>query len=399
MKRVLFSPSAVLALTILADLAPAGQWLQFRGPGGMGVSDEKNLPVKWSEAENLKWKIPLPGPGSSSPIVYDDRFFITCYSGYGAASATGGVDDLRQHLLCIDPDDGRILWSKTVPSAAWEDSWGGYIREHGYASSTPICDDRHVFVFFGKTGALAFDLEGQELWRKSLGTDSSNRRWGSASSPVLCGDLLIINASEESRTIYALDKHTGNDVWKVTSDKTELTYGTPALVNLADGRQELVLSIPYEIWAFDPKTGNCTWWAQTELAGNVSPSVLPVKDVVYAFGGFPRVASAAVRAGGTQDVTQTHTLWASRDSSYVPSPVERDGHLYWVSDEGQVTSRRPSNATNWMRTHWRISRCPSTRRKRSISSLRPNAIASSRRRMISSANAGMGLSSAGICWC
>ncbi len=338
MKRVLFifSLSTLLALTILPEIAPAGQWPQFRGLGGMGVSDEKNLPVRWSETENLKWKIPLPGPGASSPIVYDDRLFITCYSGYGTDNATGGVDDLKRHLLCIDPNDGRILWSKTVPSATPEDSWGGYIREHGYASSTPICDGQHVFVFFGKTGALAFDLNGQEIWHKSLGTDSSNRRWGSASSPILCGDLLIVNASEESRTIYALNKHTGQEVWKVTSDKTELTYGTPALVNLADGRQELVISVPDEIWGFDPKTGDCTWWAQTELTGNISPSVLPVKDVVYAFGGFPRVANVAIRAGGQKDVTQTHTLWTSRDSSYVPSPVQCDGHLYWVSDVGQA---------------------------------------------------------------
>ena len=335
MRRVLFfSLLAFLSLTISAKRVSAVNWPQFRGPGGRGVSDETKLPSKWSETQNLKWKIPLPGPGSSSPIVYGDRLFITCYSGYGTEEASGKVDDLKRHLLCIDPNNSKIRWSKVIHSTAPEDPWRGYIREHGYASSTPICDGEHVFVFFGKTGALAFDLEGQEIWRKNLGTDSSNRRWGSGASPILCGDLLIVNASEESRTIYALDKSTGKETWKVESDKTELTYATPALVNLPNGTQELVVSVPYEIWGFNPSTGECTWWATTELAGNISPSILAVKDVVYALGGYPRTASVAVRAGGKADVTKTHTLWTSQDSSYVPSPVEHDGYLYWISDTG-----------------------------------------------------------------
>jgi len=191
-------------------------------------------------------------------------------------------------------------------------------------------------VFFGKTGALAFDLKGKEIWRKDLGTESSNRRWGSAASPILYGDLLIVNASEEGRTIYALDKMTGREKWKVEADKTELTYGTPALVELPDGKQELVIAVPNEVWGFNPNTGACTWWARTQLPGNISPSVLAVKDVVYAFGGFPRLGSVAIRAGGKEDVTDTRILWASQNSSYVPSPVEYNGHLYFVNDRGMA---------------------------------------------------------------
>jgi outer membrane protein assembly factor BamB len=320
--------------TPLAGWLQAEDWPQFRGPGGRGVSEEIKLPAQWSEAENLKWKIALPGPGSSSPIVYGDRLFITCYSGYGTSGTNGSVEDLKRHLLCIHPGTGETLWSKTIPSTNPEDPWQGYIREHGYASSTPICDGERVFVFFGKTGALTFDLEGQEIWRRNLGAGSSNRRWGSGASPILYGDLLIVNASEESRTLYALDKRSGQEKWKVESDKTELTYGTPALVELANGKQELVIAVPYEIWGFNPMTGKCTWWATTDLAGNISPSMLAVRDVVYAFGGFPRIGSVAIRAGGQQDVTETHTLWTSQDASYVPSPVEHEGHLYWVSDTG-----------------------------------------------------------------
>ena len=333
-KVFLITLSIFMAMTISVESLLANDWPQFRGPGGMGVSDEKNLPSQWDDTQNLKWKIPLPGPGSSSPLVYGDRLFITCYSGYGVENSSSNVNDLKRHLLCIQPDTGKILWSKAVPSTAPEDPWRGNIREHGYASNTPICDGEHVFVFFGKTGALAFDMEGQEAWRKNLGTDSSNRRWGSAASPILAGDILIVNASEESRTIYALEKRTGKEMWKVESDKTELTYGTPALADMPNGQQELILAVPYEIWGLNPKTGECTWWAKTDLAGNISPSILAVKDVVYAMGGYPRTGSVAVRAGGKDDVTETHTLWTSSDASYVPSPVEHDGHLYWVSDKG-----------------------------------------------------------------
>lgn len=326
--------STIAALTMVPGMASAGDWPQFRGPGGRGVSEETGLPSQWGETENLKWKIPLPGPGSSTPIVYGDRLFITCYSGYGTETASGSVNDLKRHLLCIKPDTGDTLWSKTTPSTHPEDPWRGYIREHGYASSTPVCDGERVYTFFGKTGALAFNLEGQEIWRQNLGTNSGNRGWGSAASPILYEDLLIVNASEESRTLYALDKCTGEERWKVESDKTELTYNTPALVDLANGKQELVISVPYEVWGFNPKTGECNWWAMTDLAGNISPTALGVKDVVYAFGGYPRIGSVAIRAGGKQDVTETHTLWTSKDSSYVPSPVEHNGQLYWVSDTG-----------------------------------------------------------------
>ena len=324
--------SIILLWASLVLPLQAGDWPQFRGPGGAGVSHEKNLPQQWNETKNLKWKIALPGPGSSSPIVSDGRLFVTCYSGYGEG-ATGTVDDLKRHLLCVDPDNGNILWSNTVESTAKEDPWRGYIREHGYASSTPICDGTYVYVFFGKTGALAFDMKGQEIWRKNLGTGSANRRWGSAASPVLYKNTLLINASEESRTIYALEKTTGEQVWKVESDKTELTYGTPALADLGHGKQEVVIAVPNEIWGINPESGECTWWVTTELRGNISPTLLAVKDTVYAFGGYPRIAGLAVRAGGQQDVTHTHTLWTTAHASYVPSPVEYKGHLYWVNEK------------------------------------------------------------------
>ncbi|VGO19984.1 outer membrane protein assembly factor BamB family protein [Pontiella sulfatireligans] len=324
-----------LALLGLAGNAAADDWPRFRGPDGRGTSGETGLPSEWSETQNLKWKLKLPGQGSSSPIVVGDKLFITCYSGYGTDNADD-VNNLKRHLLCIHSDTGKIRWAKEIPSTAAEDAWKGWLREHGYASHTPVCDGEHVYVFCGKTGVIAFDMEGKEAWRKNVGTSSANRRWGSAASPILYGDLLIVNASEESRTIYALNKRTGKEVWKYESDKTELTYGTPALAELANGKKELVIAVPNEVWGLDPESGERTWWIETELKGNISPSLLAIKDKVYVFGGYPRITTVALRAGGSGDVAGTHTLWTSRDSSYVPSAVEHEGHLYWVSHKGEA---------------------------------------------------------------
>lgn len=327
----------IIAGVVLLDarVTLGANWPGFRGPLGNGVSTDKEIALTWSETENLHWKVPLPGPGSSSPIVWGDRVFVTCYSGYGTnKSDPGDIKDLKRQLLCVDRNNGKVLWDKSVDAVLPEDAYRGYIQEHGYASNTPVCDGEVVYVFFGKIGVLAFDLEGREIWRKNLGTMSSNRRWGSAASPILYDDLLIVNASEESRTIYALDKRTGQERWKVESDKTELSFITPTLVDVANGEKELVLAVPFEVWGFNPKTGECTWWAQTRLAGNISPSVLAANDILYAFGGYPRTGGVAIRAGGKGDVTQTHILWSTSNASYIPSPVFLNGNLYWVSDRG-----------------------------------------------------------------
>lgn len=330
---------AIVTVIVLLCLAPvsASDWPCFRGPGSAAISDEGNLPTTWSETENLKWKLTLPGPGSSSPIVSGDRLFVTCYSGYGVDRRDPGQpEDLKRHLLCIRAADGKVIWQRSVGAVLPEDPYRGNIGEHGYASSTPATDGKHVYAFFGKSGLWAYDIEGNQLWQKGLGTESSNRRWGSAASPILYKNLLIVNASEESLTLYALDKTSGQEVWKVEADKLELSYSTPVIVTLPDGREELVIAVPSEIWAFEPETGKLNWYAQTTLGGNVCPTPVAAEGLLYVFGGFPSTEAVAIRCGGEDDVTDTHIAWTSRDASYVPSPLVHEGHLYWVSDTGQA---------------------------------------------------------------
>ena len=326
----------VLAAAV-ASPAAGGDWPRFRGPGGEATSDGTALPTTWSESQNLKWKLALPGAGSSSPIVFGDRVFVTCYSGYGMdARNPGNKRDLMRHLVCVDRNSGKVAWSQAVSAAVGESDYRGYLREHGYASSTPVSDGKSVFVLFGKTGVLAFDMAGKKLWQAKVGTQSNMKGWGSAASPILYKDTVIVSAAEEGRAIFAFDKATGKQVWKAAANSLELAFGTPSLVTVG-GTTELVLAVPGEVWGLNPDTGKLQWYAQTGIGGNVSPSVTAVGGMVYVTGGYPQLGSAAVRAGraGTsKDVTKTNVVWTTSDASYVATPIVHKGYLYWLDDRG-----------------------------------------------------------------
>lgn len=312
--------------------AEADDWPQFRGPAGSGIG-ASDVPVEWSDTVNLRWKTPLPGPGSSSPVVSGDHVFVTCSTGTPAGTDAAG---LVRHLVCIGRDDGAVRWQRSIAAVSPEDRYEGFLTEHGYASSTPVTDGERVVAFFGKSGVVAFDVAGTELWRADVGRESSSRHWGSASSPIICGDNVIVNASEESQSIRALDKRTGRQAWSAEGAALELAYGTPGVATLADGTLELVVAMPEEVWGLDPHTGKLLWHATHLLTGNVSPSVVIDKDVVYVFGGFRSAGSFAIRAGGRGDVTKSHVVWTSRVSSYVATPLVHAGHLYWIDDRGQA---------------------------------------------------------------
>lgn len=319
-----------------SDDAVAADWARFRGPNGSGIAVDAKPPATWSESQNVRWKAELPGPGTSSPIVVGDRVFVTCYSGYGDERGIGDMQKLHRHLVCVNRADGRIAWSAAVPAAQPEDSFSGFLTEHGYASHTPASDGERVYVFFGKSGAAAFDLAGAKLWQTSLGTDSNRKGWGSGGSPILYKDFVIINASEECHALVALNKKTGKIAWKAEGAGLTYSFGTPVLVE-SEGRTDLVFSLPGELWGLNPDTGKLRWFVETGLTGNVAPSVVAGDGVVYVCGGFPRLGAIAVRAGGKGDVTRTHILWTGSISTYVPTPVLHEGRLYFVSDAGFAT--------------------------------------------------------------
>ena len=301
-------------------------WSQFRGPNGQGTSTASGLPTTWSSDENVVWKTELPGAGTSSPIVVGARIYLTCYSGFSVPNQPRGeMDDLKLHLVCLDRARGRLIWNtKVTPKLPEQEK----IRDdHGYASSTPASDGERLYVFFGKTGAMAFDLNGKQLWQTDVG--SNLHGWGSATSPVLLKDLVIINASVESESLYALDKRTGREVWRVRGIRE--SWNTPILVPIAGGKTELMVAIMGKVLGLDPATGDELWSCNTDIGWYMVPSMVSAEGIVYCIGGRSG-GGLAVKAGGRGDVTESHRMWTSRKGSNVSSPVLHEGHLYWMHE-------------------------------------------------------------------
>jgi outer membrane protein assembly factor BamB len=328
--------ATVVALLVIASSSARADWTRFRGPNGSGVTtDEKPIPVTWSKSENLKWKVALPGPGSSSPIIVGGRVFVTCWSGYGTGSGNAGdQSQLRRHLVCIDSETGDTVWSKAVEPFLPEDPYSGMFTQHGYASHTPVSDGERVYTFFGKSGAIAFDMDGNQLWQKSAGTESGPRGWGSASSPILYENLLIVAATAESDALVALDKMTGEEVWRQEAAGFDSVWGTPVLVPVGDDRTDLVIAVPGEIWALNPADGKLLWYCEAVPASSFCSSAVAADGVVYAMESGPGGGGgAAVRAGGQGDVTQSHVVWSGNQSNRIGTPIVHEGRLYAISNK------------------------------------------------------------------
>jgi outer membrane protein assembly factor BamB len=320
----------ICLLIVAAGLSSArgADWRQFRGPGGLGVSPEKDVPTEWSAEKNITWKAELPGAGASCPVTLGERVFVTCYSGYGMdVKDPGKMDDLRRHLLCLDRATGKAKWTKEFEPALPEHKYAGEGSYHGYAPSTPLVDGEFLYVFFGKSGVYCFDLDGKEVWHVSVGKKTNG--WGSGPSPILYKDSLIINASVESGSLVALNKKDGTELWKTPGINS--AWNTPLLVTTKEEKQELVVSVQDRVMGFDPDTGKELWRCEG-VHSYVCPSVVAHDGVIYAIGGGG--TALAVKAGGRGEVTKTHVVWREKKGSNVGSPIYHNGHLYWASDGG-----------------------------------------------------------------
>ncbi len=302
-------------------------WPNFRGPGKMGVSSAKGLPLSWSQSKNLIWKKELPGSGASSPVVWDDKIFLTSYTGYFVPGETGGsLDQLQRHVLALDRSTGKLLWDVAIAAKLPEES---SIRDHGYAASTLAVDDERIYAFFGKSGVVALDHQGKQLWQADVGSRTNG--WGSSASPVLYQDLLFINASVESDALIALDRKTGQEKWRAKGINS--SWSTPLVVHLPSGKDELVIPTQGMLLAFDPTNGESLWSCKTDIGWYMVPCSVAEDGIIYCMGGRSGTAALAVRGGGRGDVTKTHRLWTGQKGSNVTSPVFHDGYLYWMNDQ------------------------------------------------------------------
>jgi outer membrane protein assembly factor BamB len=308
--------------------ANAENWPGWRGPRGDGTSAEKDVPTSWSPTENVRWKVKLPGPGNSSPIVWGDRVFLT---------QSLDKKGTERAVMCFSRSDGKLLWQKAIPFRGEEPTHA----TNPYCAATPVTDGDRVFASHGSAGVVCYDFAGKELWHRDLG--KFVHIWGTAASPILYGGLVILNCGPGERTfLIALERKTGNEVWKVDEPggKAGLTGGasewlgswsTPRIVNIR-GQDQLIMSWPSAVKAYDPKTGAVIWTCGglTQLV-YTSPQVTP--EVVVAMSGFYG-AALAVHTGGKGDVTGSHRLWRQgekRNPQRIGSGVIVGDYLYMAN--------------------------------------------------------------------
>jgi outer membrane protein assembly factor BamB len=303
-----------------------GDWPSFRGADGAGISNDDKVPTEWNEKKNVKWKVSLPGTGMSSPIVVGNRVFVTCWT------SDGGI---KRSLVCVDREKGKILWTKTVPSAGNERGARGGFGFHGFASNTPISDGERVYVFFASSGLIAYDLEGKEVWKQSLGT-GSNAMFGSASSPIIWKDFVIVTACNESASIRAFDRKSGKEAWKENAPSLSASYSTPSIMKNKDGEDELLVSVSDEIWGLNPSNGKLKWYLSARLSPAACTLLVSDGGVAYCAGGDRRGSHLAFKVGGKDDVSRSNVIWSKSGGSYVSSPVLYKGHLYWADHQSGI---------------------------------------------------------------
>ena len=354
----LFLRIAALCLTV-ASLCGVGEecatanlassWSQWRGPLANGSSPHANPPVKWSEKDNIRWKIPLPGKGHSSPIVLGDHVYVLAAAPVGEAqppvhdSAPGVHDSVpvtHRHqymVLAIARKDGRTIW-KTVVREEFPHE-GGH-NTGSPISNSPVTDGQFLYAFFGSRGLYCLDLQGKIIWQKDLGKMQTLHAHGEGSSPVLYKDALIVNWDHEGDSfLHAFNKRTGEQLWKTRRD--EITSWSTPLVVEVDGKPQVIVSATKRIRGYDLATGKQIWEC-AGLTDNVVASPVYTGGILIAGVSYTKQAMLGIRVAGAKgDITSTeHVVWSlNRNTPYVPSLLLYKDTLYVIRHNQNVLAR------------------------------------------------------------
>ncbi len=293
----------------------------------LSAAAEPGQPLTWSERENILWRVDLPGTGSSSPVVWDGRIYLTGYRGFAerlfrdnaafrkAEYDPGDMSDLVYFVQCRDWETGTLVWEREIPATAPRQPFRKFLVWHGYASSTPWADETGIYAFFGPEGVFAFDHAGSLRWRRDLGKDL--HPFGSAGSPVRRNDLVYVNASIESGTLYALDATSGETVWRA-EDILE-SYARPVF-----WEDRLILPDRGSLRAFDARGGKLLW-KRNAIQDYICPTPVVAQGRIHLIGGRGNTAMAFSPEGDE--------LWRTRRGSNVSSPVFHEGHLYFANEQ------------------------------------------------------------------
>jgi outer membrane protein assembly factor BamB len=333
-------------------------WPQFRGPGAIGVGDGAKLPDTWSsQGAGILWKVPIPGLAHSSPVVWGDRVFVTTAVSsaanatfkpglYGDGTASEDRTVHRWQVLALDKRTGKVLWEQTA--------FEGPPREKRhikatYANATPATDGRYVVAFFGSQGLYAYDLDGKLQWKRDLGRldagayDSPDYEWGTASSPILYKDLVIVQCDQQKDSfVMGLRVKDGTTAWKTPREELP-SWATPTVYpGDKRSRPELVTNAPKFIRGYDPETG-AELWRLGRSSNITAPTPIFDQDLIVVMSGRrPNAPIFVVKAGALGDITLPegatagrNVLWTKTQAgSYMPTPLIYQGHLYVLKNQG-----------------------------------------------------------------
>lgn len=345
-----------LALLILSSsvLFAQDNWPQFRGPDSTGVVDTTGLPDTWSPTENVAWKTSLPGRGWSSPVVWDDRIFLTSVVSSRSSGApqtglySGGPQDIpagehRWIVYAIDWNTGKILWDREVHRGYPDQARH---LKNSYASETPLVDARHVYAYFGNLGVFAFDHDGRPVWNKRFEPSETRNGWGTAASPVSDGErLYIVNDNEDASFIVALDTSSGDEVWRVNRDEKS-NWSTPYIWR-NEKRTEIITTGTIQNRSYD-QSGKLLW-SFSGMSSITIPTPFSKFGLLYISSGYvgdDLRPVYAVRPGASGDISlakgetsNEHIAWYKPTAgSYNPSPIIYGDQYYTLFDRGFFTS-------------------------------------------------------------
>ncbi len=341
--------NAALVLTVSCfAMAPAGAqdaWPEFRGPTGAGHATDDNLPVRWNQQENVQWRKKLPGNGWSSPVIVNDRIFLT--TAVPIEDTEPVVYSLR--AFCLAAESGEMLWNREVfrPLGVTASS---IHSKNSHASPTPLINDEHVFVHFGNQGTACLDVDGQIVWKTTeLQYDP---RHGNGGSPILVDDKLIFSCDgSDQQFIVALDRNTGKVAWK-TDRRTDADKGfsfTTPMHIVVDNRSMVISPGSDWVCALDPANGHEIWRAKYD-GYSVIPRPIYGHGLVFISTSFDAPMVFAIRPNGQGDVTDTHIAWTLRKGApHTPSMLLVKDAVYMVSDRGVASCVDAKTGE----THWR----------------------------------------------
>ena len=343
---ILFRPTPSLQ----AANPAANQWPTWRGPNANGTVTHGNPPTQWSSTQNIKWKVKIPGQGSSTPIIWNHRLFLLLAESTGVQANAEAIAKTRVKIegskplsvvvnpepeiihrfdvLCIDRRTGKFLWRKTVREELPHE---GHHRDHGYASSSPVTDGQHLYINYGSRGVHCYTLEGKRVWSRDLGKMTTRRHYGEGSSPALHGDTLIVNWDHEGQSfIVALNKLTGKTIWKANRDEIT-SWATPLIVQ-HDGQTQVVVSGTHRVRSYDIKDGTVLWACGGQTV-NAIPSPVSGLGMVYVASGYRGRAMYAIKLGHQGDLTGTKAIaWeVHRSTPYIPSLLLHQEKVYFFS--------------------------------------------------------------------